>query len=66
MKVYVLQELWNAESYGHWQTTILGVYSCKDDAERIMRDEKSKLDSDDLRDYDWVVTECTINQSRND
>lgn len=62
MNVYVLCSHWNAESYGNWQTRLLGVYSSKEDAESLMDMEMNKIDQQFAHDYRFTVQEFTINQ----
>ena len=62
MNVYVLSQHWNGESYGNWQSTILGVYSSKEDAESLMHKEMDKIDQQYAREYQFTVQELTINQ----
>ena len=62
MNVYVLSKHWNGEGYGNWLTTILGVYSSKEDAESLMDKEIDKIDQEFALDYRFTIEEFTINQ----
>ena len=61
MNVYVLCRHWNGESYGHWLTTILGVYSSENTAMSLMHMEMDKVDQEDASEYRFTVEEFTLN-----
>jgi len=64
MKVYVLTEHWWPESYGSPQSTILGVYSCINDAEDKQNELISRGEDEEYPQHDYQVTvqEFTINK----
>jgi len=64
MKVYVLTEHWYPESYGPPDSTILGVYSCINNAEDKQNELLSEVDPEDqgyVNGYEVTVQEFTIN-----